>query len=687
MLFRARLPTDVALALFIAIDEQVNPTKEPAVFRRDPELAAATHAKASRLTFWIDVLVFLANLFFLYNWMFEFGYLPDWAVISRLFFFSTVVSFSQHRMFKFSKAKSFFFIAVSDAGIVIEDYYSRAIIEKTRLQAVVPANTSSIFTPRMLALVIDNKQRFLPDHIIDQQGLIRELTDRLGLPLVEQSETVKRGWQISTVKTILATLGILIFMLSLLAAISELTSGLVRVALFLILFSTIMFAMHRFLSAVIIPEGATIKRRNPALDMMLVPILIVTVLCVFEAVEMADRPDPKEQARTPASELSASRLAALDPPPRFESLFKQSSYGNEFMASLTQAIEDWPAEERASYERILIDTTADPTMIAAQPESPPDGTIKVELSNRRVVESGNRRRFWRGLAPTIEREDVILGLVRGLCLCAAELEGAQAEIFPGYVTGAAAAYRYFAADTLREYQSRGKISRKSAIELINFVRELETVLPTSATLLKTEDACWSEQLKQYCFAAADLPAETSRKAPFPDPETPEIKQLRLALFELPLPVLKSFEAGNATFPAILVDLNRCKGVASMTIEGWGYRVYGKLLLPFQLQNFMTLIYFDYDWGEIWIKDTKGRQYLHTLGFAAALASYQAETGSAPASLAELCDWLKVSTSPVQPPRDLFSGGLLNYEVASAPHLFSVGPDGQSGTDDDIVLYP
>ena len=159
------------------------------------------------------------------------------------------------------------------------------------------------------------------------------------------------------------------------------------------------------------------------------------------------------------------------------------------------------------------------------------------------------------------------------------------------------------------------------------------------------------------------------------------------LFELPLPVLENHVTGNATFPAIIADFDRCKTSVTSLIESWGYRIAGVLLLPYQLQNLVSMLDCSYDWAEIWTKNTKNRQYLHALGYVAALAAYQNEVGSAPAGMAELCDWLALAGTPVQPPTDLFSGGQLHYEVASPPCLLSVGIDGQSGSADDIVLYP
>ncbi|EKD82324.1 MAG: hypothetical protein ACD_39C01358G0001, partial [uncultured bacterium] len=344
--------------------------RETSVFRGDPEKAAQAQARAWRIVFWIDTVVFLASLFFLFSWMFEFGYLPDLAVLSQLFFVSAIISFTQRRLLRFSSEKLTFVIAVADTGIIIEDSYTREVIEKSRLQAIIPAASRGLFTINPLSLVIDNSVRMLPEHFDETQRLTDELIARFDLPLVERHEAIKRGWQSSTIKTLLCVFGLVALLTSLLAVISEFTAGLVRISLFLILFVAVMISLHRFISAFVYRRGAVIKRRNPALEMMIIPIIIAVIMTAFEAVEKADQKHLAALPRITAAELPASKLAVLDPPAQFESVLQETIDDDGLSARLMQAIASWPAEERSAYERILITATLDPAMIAPRPDAP-----------------------------------------------------------------------------------------------------------------------------------------------------------------------------------------------------------------------------------------------------------------------------------------------------------------------------
>ncbi|OGK08728.1 MAG: hypothetical protein A2W80_04125 [Candidatus Riflebacteria bacterium GWC2_50_8] len=137
--------------------EATSSGRETSVFRGDPEKAAQAQARAWRIVFWIDTVFFLTSLFFLFCWMFELGYLPGWAVLSQLFFISAIISFTQRRLLRFSSEKLTFVITVADTGIIIEDPYTREVIEKSRLQAIIPAASRGLFTINPLSLVIDNK--------------------------------------------------------------------------------------------------------------------------------------------------------------------------------------------------------------------------------------------------------------------------------------------------------------------------------------------------------------------------------------------------------------------------------------------------------------------------------------------------------------------------------------------------
>ncbi|EKD82849.1 MAG: hypothetical protein ACD_39C01047G0001, partial [uncultured bacterium] len=585
--------------------------RENLIFKVDSDKAAETLAKSLRIIFWVDFIVLLANLFFLYSWMFDLGYLPDWQIISQLFFVNTIICIAQRRAFNPPKGHHSFQIAITDTGIILDDYYMREAIARESLQAIVMPARSGFLALKNLGLLIDGRVRILPEHIIDQARLVEELADRFSLPLIESAEAMRRGWQYSQLKIVAIVIGLSFITVSILAVIAEFTSGIVRMLLFLLLFITFMLAAHRFVVSLMHRPGAVVKRRNPATELALIPIMVFAAMTIFEAVNMADREQPVSVL--PAASEFSSRLSIIDPPAIFAPILSGHITDDEIKSGFEEAVASWSAKDRSEYERILVETAANPDMITAKLERP-SASSAGDLSWQPIRQIGRRHMFFRLLAPVVEREDLIVAIVRNLCLCAAELDAAQPLMYPGVAGSIPGTYRVSATNLLRQHLARSAVSRKTAGELIEFSRRLEAVLPDVATMLAVENICWAERLRMYNFNYRNLRTDLSRLSYYPEPDDERVRQLRTVLFEKPLPVLQRYETGLATFPAISSELERCRYESASLVISWGWRILDNLMLPYQLRNLIGAMNCTYSWQNIWRETICGRQHLHALGY-------------------------------------------------------------------------
>jgi hypothetical protein len=639
-----------------------------------------------RVVFWADVIVLFVNLLFLYSWMFEQGFLPDWQIISQLFFFNTVLLITKRRVFSPPKGHYSFQIIINAGGIILEDHYVREVIARERLQAVVMPPGKVFLSINSLGLVIENRLRILPEHFVDQARLVEELAGRFSLPRIDRDEAVRRGWHYSPLKIIATVIGFSFITVLVLAGLAELTAGPVRLFLCLLFFLAFMLVVLRFVSSFTHRRGAVVKRRNRGTDLILIPLIAVVVMTLYEAANMTDKNSSVK--KTPAaSSAFSSRLSAIDPPPIFSSILTRHVTNEEIQAGFAEVVAEWSRENRSEYERKLVETAANPQMISAQ-LAKPSGESAVDLSLQPIRQVGRRHSFFHLFAPSVEKEETIVAMVRILCLCAAELDAAQPFTYPGFVGIAPGNSRIFAAKLLRQYLAKSTVSRQTALELLKFSRKLETVLPDAETLLAAENYCWGQRLRMRIVEYQQQRTNFSRASNYPDPDDKRVLQLRKIIFEKPLPVLQRYEKGLVTFPAILRELELCRLEAVSTVESWGWRVFDTLLLPYEFRYLIGALDCSYDWPDIWENTINGRQHLHALGYIAAISAFQAEKDLMPVNLNELCTWLaSTPEDPVKLPRDLFTGLPLLYDIASGPRLFSAGPDGRPATKDDIVLYP
>ncbi|PKL40356.1 MAG: hypothetical protein CVV41_19400 [Candidatus Riflebacteria bacterium HGW-Riflebacteria-1] len=657
--------------------------QESLIFSVDSGKAAEALAKSLRVLFWVDVVVFLVNLLILYSWMFELGYLPDWQVISQLFFLNLVL-FILRRPFSAPKGLHSFQIALTETGIILDDYYTREVIARERLQAVVQPATSGYLTVKSPGLMIDGRMRILPRHIIGQVQLIEELTNRFSLPLIDSAEAIRSGWQYSPLKIIAGIFALSFITTSVMAVIAAFTSGIARMILFLMLLIGIILAARRFITSLTHRPGAVAKRRNPASDLFLIMVIILVFMTMHEAANRADR--EQSAAVLPARSEFSSRLSVIDPPAFFAPLLSRHLTADEIRNVFEDTIASWPANERNEYERTLIETAVNSDFIAAKLEHPP-GSSTGDLSLQPLRKAGRIQKFLQLFAHFVDREDLIGAIVRSLFLSAAELDTAQSFMNPGVAGSLPGTLRVSAVNLLRRHLAKSVVSRLTACELIKFSHRLEAVLPDVTTLLAVEDFCWTEQLRMHIAEYRTTRTDLSRPSYYPEPDDNRVTQLRQVLFEMPLPILQRYETGLATFPAINHELEVCVKHSTSLIESWGWRLFGTTMLPYQLRNLIGAMDCTYYWPKIWFETIRGRQNLHALGYIAGISAFQTETGTCPASLNELCAWLSTQSDPVELPRDLFTGHSLIYDIASGPRLFSAGPDGKPGSNDDIVLYP
>lgn len=653
------------------------------IFNVDTAKAKETLKKSLRVVFWVDVVVFLANLLFLYSWMFEHGFLPDWHIVIQLFFVNTVVLIAQRRAFSPPKGHYAFQITINDSGLVIEDYYTREVVARESLQAVIVPPQTGYLAFKGLGLAIDGRVRMLPEHMIDQARLVEELATRFALPVVDSAEAMRRGWQYSPLKIMVMLVVSSFLGVFLMYEIAELTTGIARIFLFLFVFVIFMFVVHRFISFFTQRAGAVVKRRNPATDLVLIPIIVVLVMTVADAVRMAES---KSAIMPPAATSFISPLAVIDPPAIFAPVFDGYQTDEEVLNGFAGALAAWPREERGEYERRLLETAASPEMISPK-LAPADKERLTDLTLQPIRQTSRRHRFFHLLMPTIDREDLAVAMVRILCLCAAEIDSAQACLYPGVAGIAPASHRIAAVKMLKFFLNKSTVTRQTALELLEFSQRLEAVLPDAETLLEVENYCWGQRLRMYNQRSHQNRTSFSRSSNYPETDDEKVTQLRKTLFDKPLPILKLYEAGVATFPAVSRQLERCQIESDNLVESWGWRVFDTLLLPYELRYLTGAMYCSYDWADIWTQTVSGRQHLHTLGYIAAISAFQTETGDVPDDLNELCAWLSTASDTVEMPRDYFTGHHLIYDIASGPRLFSAGPDGRPANRDDIVLYP
>jgi hypothetical protein len=134
--------------------------------------------REGRQGFWYlmaaDGMTAMVTVLTLYEWIFTYGYYPEWSLVSRLCVFTGITILTTRRILGRPETPEDFSLTITPDGVVIEDALQRIPLTRKSLQGVFistkpgPDRTDTVLATGIIA---DDHIYSLPENILGQERL------------------------------------------------------------------------------------------------------------------------------------------------------------------------------------------------------------------------------------------------------------------------------------------------------------------------------------------------------------------------------------------------------------------------------------------------------------------------------------------------------------------------------------
>lgn len=669
----------------------------------------------------LDAIVVIGNFSFLYYWVFNSGYLPEWTVFIRLFLISFVVIYFQRKL-TFS-IDSIRFI-INNEGIITESDSSIKKIPAQDIKALLLRAKADKSQEKYVGLILssENTSDTQQLNMLLKQGSIHyfsnvenieqfflTIKNRYELPVIELDEPELSNIEKKQKRFVLKRLFINSIPYALCLCVLTFgwayfienfnpSSPTVWLASFIISLAAVLFILffsssrlsQKLKSGFDYPEHFK-KRINfchacflPSLVVLLVGVIALTEDLIFLYTET--RPVVKQ------SSTQALPLEALDPPEYFDDLGVQNT--QESINLWIEAVNKWNKQSKKEYEQLLLEALYDKTFCLPDPGSKNSTGLLAHRRNRLNWMSDRRRRLFLTMAKNDKDEEILIALIHALLISARELEKLHEYNRPIVSLRKPSLFRNDAYEILVNYLKTNNLSIENVAKLIHISQGFIDNIPSAQQLINTEKNCFTDALMfaRYSKAKNELGSFSLKKprmSYLPHIDEPETKDFIKIVFKTPEALVKKYESNLLSFQELYEDLKNTVVNRQQLIASWHYDFFGKQLIRYRISNMLNLPEFilpvDYDWPNIWLDFVTAKQKLSSLSYVAAIKTFKHEFGRYPETLQEICKFISETGSEMPPPFDYFSGNQLIYRTKPELYFASTGIDGIPDTEHDLVL--